>query len=195
MCRIRFVGVLACLFVPAIAQGSYVEAIVSFTPGEPYYEQAPIANILGPPDTGVVWTDVLGSIGHFGEVVVDMGEEGVRDLPGDDLYVWFGGWQEGSPERFEGFRLEASRNGSDYYLVSEVPLGLTVPSPIAPTPVDLDLSPSGLAFARYLRITDTGTDPGARGLELNAIEGRIPEPTTLSLLALGALALARRRKR
>lgn len=187
-------GTLAILLTSAVALGSFAQSIVSFTPGDPYWADAPIENILGPSDEGYGWREVQGSIGHLGSVVVDMGEAGFVDISGPDIFFWFGGYTEIQVvgEVVEGFQVEASENGSQFHLVAELPRGEEIPCPVPLFSIPVDMAPSGIAFARYLRITDTGTDYDFRGLELNAIEA-IPEPASLLLLGLGAVLLRKRR--
>ncbi|MDM8008123.1 MAG: PEP-CTERM sorting domain-containing protein [Phycisphaerae bacterium] len=186
--------VLAALF-PELSLGSYAQSVVEFIPGDPYFPDAPIENILGAPDTAPGWTSVQGSIGNLGVVVVDMGAEGVRDLPGNDLIFWFGGFSD-AREIFEGFRVEASIDGAAFFLAADVPPSADIWPPVPLTPVYVEMGQSGLPYARYLRITDLGTDTGHvhAGLELNAIEG-LPEPSAIMLLMLGGLVVLQRRAR
>ena len=179
---------------PSRAWGGYAQSIESFTPGSPIHSIAPIENILGAPDTTYNPWDSTGSIGHMGSVTVDMGQTGFTDVPGDDIFLWYGGFTTPSyNEVLEGCRVEVSMDGLEFFFVGELPYGGIVGSPVAPLSRGLDISDSGLAHARYIRVWDTGTDVDAGGLELNAIEA-IPEPMTLSLLALGGLAMLRRRR-
>jgi hypothetical protein len=191
-----FGGVLLILLTSAAAFGSYAQSIVSFAPGNPRYEDAPIEHILGPPDVGYNWREVQGSIGHFGSVVVDMGEEGFVDVPGPDISFWFGGF-EVTKEYVEGFRVWASADGSLFYFVAELAKEAEIPGPVPLFSRDVDMAPSGLSFARYLWVTDTGTDQEFGGLELNAIQTiqESPEPATLFLLGLGGLALLRKQRK
>jgi hypothetical protein len=194
-----FGGVLLILLTSAAAFGSYAQSIVSFARGDPCYPNAPIEHILGPPDTGYNWREVQGSIGHFGSVVVDMGEEGFIDVPGPDILFYFGGYSEiqAVGEVFEGFQVEASADGSLFYFVDELLKAGTISCPVPLFARPVDMAPSGISFARYLRITDTGTDYEFGGLELNAIQAiqEAPEPATLLLLGFGGLSLLRKRRK
>jgi hypothetical protein len=186
-----FGGALAILLTSTIALGSFAQSIVSFAPGNPRYEDAPIGNILGPPDEGTNWWEVQGSIGHFGSVIVDMGAEGFVDVPGPDIFFWFGGFTDS--EVVEGFMVWASAAGSLFHFVASLPKEAEIPGPVPLFSKSVDMAPSGITFARYLWITDMGTDQQYGGLELNAIEVA-PEPATLCLLGLGVLSLLRRKK-
>jgi hypothetical protein len=183
------VVILVLLLTSGVASGSFAQSIVSFTPGDPYYLDAPIENILGPPDEGHNWREVQGSIGHLGSVVVDMGQS-FHDVLGPDLLFWFGGFEE-TFEVVEGFLVEVSVDGSEFDLVPVLPKeGDRINGPVPLFSRSVDLAPSSIIY-RYLRITDTGTDQEFRGVELNAIEV-IPEPATFLLFGLGGLALLRK---
>ena len=182
------------LLASSQALGVYGESIYDFNPGNPIHSIAPIENILGPPD---MTTDPWGStaaIGHLGSVVVDMGAAGIYDVPGDDIFLWFGGFTNTNYyEVVEGLIVEASINGSQFHYVGELSKGNNVSAPVPPFSRPMDLAVSGLSHARYLRISDTGTDGAFGGLELNAIEA-VPEPATIAMLGLGSLMFLRRRR-
>jgi len=177
------------LLASSQAFGVYAQSIYAFNPGNPIHTIAPIENILGPPD---MTTNPWGSgaaIGHLGSVVVDMGAAGIYDVPGDDIFLWFGGFTSTSYyEVVEGLVVEASINGSQFHYVGELPKGNNVSAPVPLFSKPMDLAVSGLSHARYLRISDTGTDYAFGGLELNAIEA-VPEPATIAMLGLGGLIL------
>ena len=156
------------------AQGSFAVAVVDHDPGQAHYLKAPIDRLLGAPDAGLNWEDVQGSVGHFGQVTVDMGVGGVQDVPGIDIRFWFGGFHSQQIEVIEGFTVEISEDLVTFLPVGDFPREPTISGPIPLFSRDLDIAATGLAGARYLRITDTGTDEPFRGLELNAIEG-LPE--------------------
>ena len=178
------------------ALGVYAESIHEFNPGYPIRDSiAPIENILGPPDMAIHPWESGGSIGHLGAVVVDMGAAGFHDTPGDDIFLWFGGWTDtGYYEVVEGLIVEASIDGSQFHFVGELPKGNNVYAPVPPFKSPMDLAASGLSHARYLRISDTGTDRTYAGLELNAIEA-VPEPATVFMLGLGSLAFLRKSRK
>lgn len=180
------------LLITSRALGVYAQSIYQFNPGDPIWPDAPIENILGAPDITENWRQCQGSIGHNGSVVVDMGVGGIYDVPGDDIFLWFGGFNS-SFEVVEGLQVFASSNGTDYFFVGELPKGDTIDAPVPLFARTMDLGTSGLSQARYLKITDTGTDEQYSGLELNAIEG-VPEPATILLLGAGLFAFSRERK-
>ena len=183
---------LATLLTSGVASGSFAQSIVSFTPGDPYYADAPIENILGPPDEGHNWREVQGSIGHLGSVVVDMGQS-FHDVLGPDLLFWLGGFIE-TFEVVEGFKVEASTDGSDFHLLATLPKeGDRINGPVPLFSRSVDLAPSSITY-RYLRITDTGTDQEFRGVELNAIEV-VPEPASITFFGLGMLYISLRRRK
>ena len=47
---------------------------------------------------------------------------------------------------------------------------------------------------RYVKIVDTDTSGMYDGADINAVQAFTPEPATLTLLALGGLAMIRRRR-
>jgi len=187
------VGAAAILLTSRLAFASFAQDIIAFTPGNPYFPDAPIRNLLGPPDEAYNWRQVLGSIGHLGSVVVDMGEQGIVDVAGPDIFLWHGGFAD-SFAVIEGLQIEVSEDGSLFHLVAVLPEQDVIYPPVPLFSRPVDIAPTGLSVARFLRITDTGTDPEYYGLELNAIEA-IPEPATTALLGLGGLVLLRRRQK
>ena len=187
------IGAAAILLTSRLALASFAQDIIAFTPGTPYFPDAPIENLLGPPDEAYNWRRVLGSIGHLGSVVVDMGERGIVNVAGPDIFLWHGGFAD-SFAVIEGFQIEVSTDGSLFHLVAVLPEQDVIYPPVPLFSRPIDMAPSRLPAARFLRITDAGTDPEHYGLELNAIEA-IPEPATTGLLALGGLVLLRRRKK
>jgi hypothetical protein len=186
-----FGGILFVLLTSTVAFGSYAQSIVSVAPGISHDVSAPIENILGAPDTGTNWQDVQGSIGSFGSVIVDMGAAGFTDGPGNDITFWFGG--SGDSEVVEGFMVWISANGKDFSFVTSLPKEAEIPGPVPLFTRSVDIASTGLASARYIWVTDMGTDLSGGGFELNAIEVN-PEPATLCLLGFGALNLLRRRR-
>lgn len=184
--------ILFILLTSTVAFGSYAQSIVSVAPGLSHDVTVPIENVLGAPDVGTSWQDVEGSIGSFGSVIVDMGVAGFTDGPGTDITFWFGGSPDS--EVVEGFMVWISANGKDFSFVTSLPKEPEVPGPVSLFTRSVDISSTGLAFARYIWVTDMGTDLTGGGFELNAIEV-IPEPATLCLLGFGALNLLRRRRR
>ena len=147
---------------------TFAVSIEEFIPGNPIYNEAPIAHILGPPDEGE-WQEVLGSVDHFGVVTIGFGPVTIIDRPRNDIIFWFGGFDDDS-KIMEGFRVEGSQDGKGFKLISEIPRGADLSPPVPLTPIGVDLDGTGVAEIRFLRISDTGTDYECRGLELNAIE-------------------------
>jgi len=185
------------LLVSSPALGTFAQSIHAFDPGDPIRTIAPIENILGAPDMATHPWESTGCIGHLGSVVVDMGAVGFCDIPGaDDIFLWFGGWTDaGYREVVEGLKLEASIDGLQFHFVGELPKGNNVDPPVALFRESMDLAASGLPRARYLRISDTGTDQAYGGLELNAIEAKVPEPATIVMLGLGSLMFLKKRNK
>ncbi|MGD1042469.1 MAG: PEP-CTERM sorting domain-containing protein [Sedimentisphaerales bacterium] len=191
-----FSGALLVLLTSTVAFGSYAQSIVSFAPGSSHDVSAPITNILGAPDIGSYWQNVQGSIGNFGSVIVDMGAAGFANVPGPDILFWFGGSTDSGV--VDGFMVWVSADVSTFHFVTSLPKEDTVPGPPGSLfSRSVDIASSGLTSARYIWITDMGTDQQGGGLKLNAIEVApevIPEPVTICLLGLGALGLLRRKR-
>jgi hypothetical protein len=190
--NLGFVLIFCFSLISSRAMGVYAQSIYQFSPGSPNWPDAPIENILGAPDTAEGWRDCQGGIGHLGWVIVDMGAGGIYDVSGEDIFLWFGGFNS-SFEVVEALKVEASIDGSQFYLVGSLPAGSTIEAPVPLFSQSMDLGNSGLSHARYLKIYDMGSDETYCGLELNAVEG-VPEPATVLLLSAGLLALRKRRK-
>jgi len=152
------------------ASSVFASSIEDFTPGDPIFSEAPIENILGPPEEAERWQDVLGAIGYGGQVVVGF-DPPIVNGPGEDVLFWFGGF-ENEHEEVEAFRVEAKEEGGDFVELAEFPYRGHIPVPVPLTSFGADLDEAGLESTRFLRITDLKTGLACRGLELNAIEGR-----------------------
>jgi len=152
------------------ASSTFASSIEDFTPGDPIFSEAPIENILGPPDEAERWQDVLGAIGYGGQVVVGF-DPPIVNGPGDDVLFWFGGFRN-EHEQIEAFCVEAKEEGGDFVELAEFPYRGHIPVPVPLTSFGADLDEAGLESTRFLRITDLKTGLACRGLELNAIEGR-----------------------
>ena len=184
-----FGGILLVLLTSTVVLGSYAQSVVSFASGSPHNGSAPITNILGAPDSGLNWWNVQGSIGNFGSVIVDMGAV----VPGPNIRFWFGGSADSGV--VDGFMVWASAGDSTtFHFVASLPKETTVPGPPGSLfSRSVDMTSSGITSARYIWVTDMGTDQQGGGLKLNAIE-IIPEPATMCLFGLGGLVLLRKKR-
>jgi len=174
----------------AVYAGTYASSLVDYstvTFGDPY-------DVLGAPDaysyTGGPYDGYAEFDGDPGYVIVDFSNP-IIDLPGNDLLVHVLDFNDEE----EKFNLYASTDAINYFFVgsanpTDFSFGIDERGQIP-----FDLSLSGLSQAWYLKL-ENGTssyETTHEGPEIDAFEV-IPEPTTLGLILLGGLAIARRRK-
>ena len=175
------------LLLTACTQGDFATQVVSFEPGENAgFGQDQMPDIpLGPPmgaGEGAGSLDVV-SLGRDGVIILDLGE-GVQDRSGPDLIVFenpFPGWLEygivGVSE--DGITFTDWPCADDGAGCAGVTPVLSHPdNDIDPHNPDtaggdaFDLADIGLSYARYVRITDSGTNSYAGisgGFDLDAI--------------------------
>ncbi len=108
--------------------------------------------------------DVFFSLGQSGYMVLDMGHDTpIHDVAGDDFTVF-----EGDDGLDEGYTVSVSNTWDANWLSCGSATGTT----------SFDLASTGLATARYVRITDDGTASSGpyAGFDLDAIRGYYVSP-------------------
>ena len=134
--------------------------------------------ILGAPDhdgpvgTGTPATDI--GIGIGGSIVVDLGEgQEVVDNPGNDLIVYERGGGSDESLANEGYEVLVSNDPTSGFVSLGTAFGKD-----RGVGDGFDLSRSGLASARYVRIVDDGDDTTPNGADFDAVEvGSIAAPS------------------
>lgn len=153
---------------------------------------------LGAPDgtSGAPCPYGVVSLGRYGSISLQLGQA-VLDISGPDLIVWeeltyqwdgVPGSEGHLPD--ETADVSLSFNAIDWTLVGQVVRGDR-------DSLFIDINGTGMSGATYLRLDDVtgnGTPSGANGFDLDAITV-IPEPATMSLLALGVGAVFIRKRR
>ncbi|MDX2166722.1 MAG: hypothetical protein SF182_06650 [Deltaproteobacteria bacterium] len=172
------VGVVACASSPTNAQDPFADAVTSFTAGSNggFNSGALPQIVLGPPQgAGLTQgsTDVL-ALGSGGSIVLRFDLPVVCDGPGADLTIFENAFHSGSPSGplfTEYAFVELSQDGVSFIPVAHdttTHAGLAGQTPVLSStdngidPLDptvsggdhFDLASVGLAWARYVRITD-----------------------------------------
>jgi len=159
---------------------NFAKSIQQWGPGDGTWPESP-GDVLGPPDFDVV-NDAYG-IGRGGVIVLEM-ERPFFDQAGDDLKVFeYGSCVGGTDDSFD---VSISTDGQSFFAIGS--------SSGDHTMFDVASVGSPGPF-RYVRITDTDSTGQFDGADIDAVQAFTPEPATLSLLALGGVAVLFRRRR
>lgn len=160
-----------------LTPANFAASIYEWVPGIGAWPESP-GDPLGPPDL-----DPNGAygIGQQGSITLKM-ELPFFDQPGDDLKVYEYGNSVGATD--DAFDVSVSTDAQSFFPVGSSSGDHTT----------FDLANAGLTGPfRYVKIVDTNTS--FDGADIDAVQAFTPEPASMSLLALGGLALIRRRRR
>lgn len=114
-------------------------------------------------------------------------------ITGVTLYAQSDDGTEGGNRNTSGFRLLADTNGDTTFETELVPLVNPLDNTSSTPTNTYSFAPTAATIYRAEFIK--GGVSGSREVELDAITGPIPEPASLSLLAVGCLGLLARRRR
>ncbi len=190
----------ACVADPVHRPDPFADSVVTFTPGPQagFGASAMPDIVLGPPrGSGEQAGGVhVVSLGRGGTIVVAFDDVGVVDGPGDDLLVFenpFVGW-------IETGEVSVSEDGQNWHtwpcvadaaepktsgcagvapVLAHDDSAALASSPELAGGDAFDLADVGLARARFVRITDTGTNTyegNSGGFDLDAVAVRNGEP-------------------
>ena len=151
----------------AVVRTAFANRVVRFRPGaranRDFSDQV---KVLGPPDMRNDPAEGFLHLGVGGSITVEFTDSEIVDRPGPDLRIW------GDPENDELIKVEVSQDGVSYQSLG-----------FAGESVSLDLARVGLRTARFVRITDDGSQEqvGAfPGAELDAVQS-LHAPSTVLL--------------
>jgi len=151
----------------AAVRTSFADRVVHFRPGAHANRDFPDpAKLLGPPDMRHDPVEGFLHLGAGGSITVEFTDNEIVNRPGPDLRIW------GDPDNDELIKVEVSKDGITYQS-----LGFVGES------VSLDLARIGLGTARFVRISDDGSQEqvGAfPGAELDAVQS-LHAPSTVLL--------------
>jgi len=190
-------GIL-CLTALSATASPYATSVVAYDNTDASAPFTTPSEALGPPDaaSGAAQPYGIVSLGRLGSISLQLGEV-VVDVSGPDLAVWeeltyqwdgVPGSEGNLPD--ESADIFLSKDANAWTLVGHVERGDR-------ESLFIDISGTGMSGSAYIKIQDVSglsTPSGARGFDLDAVTV-LPEPATLTLLALGGLTILRKRRK
>lgn len=177
-----FAFVLMLLSVSVARADVWADEVYDSVVGPGY--SGPLEHGVGAPDWS--WDPLIqwdASTGDGGYVTYRFVDNVISEVSGNDFAIWLG-TADGVQETGELF---VSNDGANFHYVGLVTDGIGT-SPIGP--LGFDIAGTGLMEVRFVKLVDVVGDNDA--VDIDAV-GAIPEPATVTLVAVAGVAMLRRR--